>query len=387
MPPGASVAPPRASRVPGLAGSPAPLGLFSRAARRCRRPLVPSPARRPSARARAVAASGADPLSAAERAELDLRRRAEAVRARLARREDEAAAAERARPYRPWKTKQDDDSIYDLTPEESEVLAQTPEYWAARDRLRDAAFDRTVYGDVLSEFAASVDVAATRETCHRVWRDPAALRRFVPGLERCDPAPDGVCVEAELYYLPFGDARLHELQTLRFMAHRARDEPGVAIHWQSTDGFPCGVNAAFRDADAAADGGGEGGGILTTVELEFYCHLPKALAEREGVMKVALDVEERIAECLGAFATLAEATEMSHGEAGGEGEEDVAWVAAGVAPEGFGLVGADGEPVARDRPTKVSRRAMERAARAFEERAGRKPLTVEVLREMGKATR
>jgi len=387
MPPGASVAPPRASRVPGLAGSPAPLGLFSRAARRSRRPLVPSPARRPSARARAVAASGADPLSAAERAELDLRRRAEAVRARLARREDEAAAAERARPYRPWKTKQDDDSIYDLTPEESEVLAQTPEYWAARDRLRDAAFDRTVYGDVLSEFAASVDVAATRETCHRVWRDPAALRRFVPGLERCDPAPDGVCVEAELYYLPFGDARLHELQTLRFMAHRARDELGVAIHWQSTDGFPCGVNAAFRDADAVADGGGEGGGILTTVELEFYCHLPKALAEREGVMKVALDVEERIAECLGAFATLAEATERRGGEAGGEEEEDVAWVAAGVAPEGFGLVGADGEPVARDRPTKVSRRAMERAARAFEERAGRKPLTVEVLREMGKATR
>ena len=80
MPPGASVAPPRASRVPGLAGSPAPLGLFSRAARRCRRPLVPAPARRPSARARAVAASGADPLSAAERAELDLRR-AQGVRA------------------------------------------------------------------------------------------------------------------------------------------------------------------------------------------------------------------------------------------------------------------------------------------------------------------
>ena len=83
------------------------------------------------------------------------------------------------------------------------------------------------------------------------------------------------------------------------------------VHWQSTDGFPNGIVVTF-----------EPGGAGTTAHVEFYCHLPRALAAKEGVMKVSLDVEERLAECLMGFADLAESVEAKGGAGEGEGEWD-----------------------------------------------------------------
>ena len=219
---------------------------------------------------------------------------------------------------------------------------------------------------------------ASPQLCYALWNDPSALLKFVPGLEKARRTPDGRCAECILFY-QFADARTHPLEELRFMATVAESEDGAMIHWQSTDGFPCGAVVAFEPGTSSG---------TTRLKLEFYCHLPFELAQREGVMTVSLDVEERIAECLSRFAGFAAMVKAAGGvEALSEnvsGDNDEEIIEAGVLPTGTGLVGADGREIGRGGDTKVSRVAMERAAEEFEARVGRKPFAVELLKQLAK---
>ena len=173
------------------------------------------------------------------------------------------------------------------------------------------------------------------------------------------------------------------------MATVAEREEGVMIHWQSTDGFPCGAVVAFERGPPNNAGSG---GSSTTVTLEFYCHPPYELAKKEGVMVVSLDIEERIAECLQTFAGVAAATQSAGGlealaaknaKADGSSGDEMT-ISAGTLPTGTGLTGMDGTEIGRGGDTKVSRAAMERAAKEFEARVGRKPFTVELIKQLYK---
>jgi hypothetical protein len=128
----------------------------------------------------------------------------------------------------------------------------------------------------------------------------------------------------------------------------------------------------------------------TSVKLEFYCHLPFELAQKEGVMTVSLDVEESIATCLHRFGILAWAVTAAGGVAAvaaefgddfevtvtGENGEDL--LGAGAMPlSGSGAVG-----VADDGEANMSTAAMAAAAKEFEARVGRKPFAVELLKQL-----
>lgn len=199
------------------------------------------------------------------------------------------------------------------------------------------------------------------------------VKRFVPGLEVADPKPDGRCAECCLYY-QYGDNRTNPLEELRFMTHVAERETNKLIHYQSTDGFPNGVVVAF---EGAADG-------ATSVTLDFYCHLPFDLAQKEGVMSVSLDVEERIAQCLTNFAALATSVAEAGGVAALEARDDDVVIRGDTLPAGSGIVGDDGEELRSGGQVTVSRLAMEEAAREFEARVGRKPFAVEILKQLQK---
>lgn len=211
--------------------------------------------------------------------------------------------------------------------------------------------------------------------CYALWNDTSALMQFVPGLVKAERTPDERCAECILLY-QFADSRTHPLEELRFMTAVAECEENAMIHWQSTDGFPNGVVIAIEP--------GPSDGASATVKMDFYCHVPFDLAQKEGVMTVSLDVEERIAECLQRFAALAASVEKDGGVQAivdGDDDEEIV-IEAGVLPTGTGLVGADGQLVGRGGDTKVSRVAMMRAAKEFEARVGRKPFTVELLKHL-----
>ena len=97
-------------------------------------------------------------------------------------------------------------------------------------------------------------------------------------------------------------------------------------------------------------------------------------------MKVSLDVEERLAECLAHFAALAADVQSAGGiEALKRGSgDDTTRVDKNVVPAGFGL------DAFREEGASVSARAMREAAEKVRARVGRKPFTVEVLKELGK---
>ena len=96
-------------------------------------------------------------------------------------------------------------------------------------------------------------------------------------------------------------------------------------------------------------------------------------------MKVSLDVEERLAECLAHFAALAADVQSAGGiEAARVSGDDATRVDENVVPPGFGL------DAFRDEGALVSARAMREAAEKVRARVGRKPFTVEVLKELGK---
>lgn len=319
---------------------------------RCRRPARATAASRRGVPSCAVATED-DPLSSQERAEFDLLRHADTVRARRVTRRDLAV---------------------EVPPEEARVAQQKESFWRTQEDEYERWFNPKEYGNVLSEFAGTIDVAASPATCYALWNDTHAVRRFVPGMHAAARHPDGECVECEILY-QFGSPRTNDIEALRFMTHRAEHEENKMVHWQSTDGFPNGIVVTF-----------EPGGAGTTAHVEFYCHLPRALAAKEGVMKVSLDVEERLAECLMGFADLAESVEAKGGAGEGEGEWDDgdAVLEAGTVPQGFGLAGTDGAEVSRDAPTRVSRREVREAAEAFRQRVGREPLQVELLKAIGK---
>ena len=350
------------------ARAPAPRGFSPRraASRNAKQGGIAGTPRRRAETARALraVASASDPLSASERAEFDLLRRAEAL-----------ASSRRGEPSSSSTTAVADG----MTPEETRAAQLSSEFAAAQAAARIAGgFAPKKYANVLSEFEGEVDVDASPETCYALWNDPSLVVRFVPGLETAHfvGPDDGSRVECELFY-QFGDARTHKLESLRFMANAVERVPGERVHWQSTDGFPCGVAASFAPNDA---NGGDAKTTKTCVAtIEFYCHLPFELAAGEGAMKVSLDVEERLAECLAHFAALAADVQSAGGiEAARGSGDDATRVDENVVPPGFGL------DAFRDEGALVSARAMREAAEKVRARVGRKPFTVEVLKELGK---
>lgn len=350
------------------ARAPAPRGFSPRraASRNAKQGGIAGTPRRRAETARALraVASASDPLSASERAEFDLLRRAEAL-----------ASSRRGEPSSSSTTAVADG----MTPEETRAAQLSSEFAAAQAAARIAGgFAPKKYANVLSEFEGEVDVDASPETCYALWNDPSLVVRFVPGLETASfvGPDDGSRVECELFY-QFGDARTHKLESLRFMANAVERVPGERVHWQSTDGFPCGVAASFAPNDA---NGGDAKTTKTCVAtIEFYCHLPFELAAEEGAMKVSLDVEERLAECLAHFAALAADVQSAGGiEAARVSGDDATRVDENVVPPGFGL------DAFRDEGALVSARAMREAAEKVRARVGRKPFTVEVLKELGK---
>jgi hypothetical protein len=312
-----------------------------------------------SARFLRAVASASDPLSASERAEFDLLRRAEAL-----------ASSRRGEPSSSSTAALSEG----MTPDEARAAQLSSEYAAAQLAVSiEGGFAPKKYANVLSEFEGEVDVDASPETCYALWNDPSFLTRFVPGLETCSFVGGAdTFAECDLYY-QFGDARTHELERLRFMTNAVERVPNQKVHWQSTDGFPCGVAASF----SAAAGGSDAQKCVATIE--FYCHLPFELAKREGAMKVSLDVEERLAQCLGNFAALAAEVQRAGGmQAMRESGDDDVFLDADVVPAGFGL------DAFREEGASVSARAMREAAEKVRARVGRTPFTVEVLKELGK---
>ena len=147
----------------------------------------------------------------------------------------------------------------------------------------EGGFAPKKYANVLSEFEGEVDVDASPETCYALWNDPSFLTRFVPGLETASFVGGAdAFAECDLYY-QFGDARTHALERLRFMTAAVERVPNERVHWQSTDGFPCGVVAGFWPHEDDAS--------LTHVRVEAYCHLPFDLAKEHGAMSLGLDIE------------------------------------------------------------------------------------------------
>lgn len=316
-------------------------------------------ARAPTIKTHASAPTS-DPLSSKERAEFDLLRRAESLDGG---RRGEASSSTAASDH--------------LTPAESRVAQLSPEFAEQQKLMRFAKnFAPKKYANVLSEFEGEVDVEASLETCYALWNDASALKRFVPGLEvatavgfTSDATRQIQTAECELFY-QFGSSKTHELEALRFMVTAVERDVNKSVHWQSTDGFPCGAVVSFSE-----------NGNKTTCRLEFYCHLPYDLAVKEGAMKVSLDVEERLAECLTGFAVVAQGVDTAGGVSkwrSGASENDKIFLAPDVVPRGLGL-DAFLEPNAE-----VSATAMEAAAERVRQRVKRRPFTAEVLKEMGK---
>jgi uncharacterized membrane protein len=293
-----------------------------------------------------------DAITPAERAEerlLQLAARG-AIRGR-ARAEDDRlwrAAMTRASPDEFWKWQLED------------------EWWEQHAKWSEAAYAPKKYADVVSEFGAGVDVNASAARCFRLWRDPDALRRFVPGLAAIRPAPDGRCFECTQLY-QFADPRTHDLEELRFMTHIAEETENRSIHYQATDGFPNGVVVTFDASEEDAS--------WTSVNVEYYCHLPMDLAVKEGVMRVSLDVEGLVTECLTRFAKLAAGADGED-----DGDDDDTVFPARALPVGAGLRGKDGREVERGAPTVASKRAMREAREAFVKRVGREPFNTELLK-------
>ena len=342
------------------ARAPAPRGFSPRraASRNAKQGGIAGTPRRRAETARALraVASASDPLSASERAEFDLLRRAEAL-----------ASSRRGEP-----SSSSTAAVADgMTPEETRAAQLSSEFAAAQAAARIAGgFAPKKYANVLSEFEGEVDVDASPETCYALWNDPSLVVRFVPGLETASfVGSNDSRVECELFY-QFGDARTHALESLRFMANAVERVTNERVHWQSTDGFPCGVAASFTAT----------GSKTCVATIEFYCHLPFELAKREGAMKVSLDVEERLAECLAHFAALAADVQSAGGieAARGSGDDASLNVDKNVVPAGFGL------DAFREEGASISARAMREAAEKVRARVGRKPFTVEVLKELGK---
>ena len=310
-----------------------------------------------SARSPRAVENASDPLSASERAEFDLLRRAEAL-----------ASSRRGEP----SSSSTAAVAEGLTPEETRAAQLSSEYAAAQAAARRAGgFAPKKYANVLSEFEGEVELDASPETCYALWNDPSFAVRFVPGLETAAFAGGSDAVaECELFY-QFGDERTHEVESLRFMTRAVERVPNERVHWQSTDGFPCGVAVSFAT--------GAGGAETCVATVEFYCHLPFELAAREGAMKVSLDVEERLAECLAKFAGLAADVQSAGGiSIARESGDDAVLVDADLVPAGFGL------DAFREAGASVSARAMREAAEKVQTRVGRTPFTVEVLKELNK---
>jgi hypothetical protein len=303
-------------------------------------------------------ASASDPLSARERAEFDLLRRAESLAS--GRRGDPSSST--AAPER-W------------TPEEIRNAQLAEGFFEGQMAARESGgFAPKKYANVLSEFEGEVKVEASPATCYALWTDLDALARFVPGVEKAlarSPVGEGdfaPVAEVELFY-QFGDSRTHPVEQLRFMTTAVEMVPNTSVHWQSTDGFPCGIVATFEPEPETE---------TTVVKVEFYCHLPFELALKEGAMKVSLDVEELLAECLAGFAVLArEVDALPMGVESLKNDSRIVFDAS-VVPAGFGL------DAFREDGASACAKQYREAAERVRARVGRTPFTAEVLKEMTK---
>ena len=303
-----------------------------------------------------------DPLSERERAEYELLKRA----SRLGVDEADARRAAAAK-------------VASMKPDEVRVAQQKEEFWAHQaSEYRRWFVDHREYSDVMSEFRSDIAVTASPATCYALWNDLDALQFFVRGLEATRMA-DGVSAECSLTY-GYGDAP-RAVERYRFMAHVAERTTDEVVHWQSTDGFPCGVVAGFWPHEDDAS--------LTHVRVEAYCHLPFDLAKEHGAMSLGLDIERKLSHAIEAFAFLADATEQGMAEGvidGADGfKADEHAFAVGTIPAGFGLTDGPAARLGEDGRVYVDRRAMEAAAEDFEHRTGRKPLPVELVKALQKS--
>ena len=143
----------------------------------------------------------------------------------------------------------------------------------------------------MSEFRGDVVVQASPATCYALWNDLDALEFFLPGF-RGERMADGVSANCSIE-VTYGDSpERTPMDTHRFMAHVTECEQDVVVHWQSTDGFPCGVVAGFwpnEDGDVSG----------TRVRVEPYCHLPfgcEVAEDESGFMRAIEFVQKSVSE-------------------------------------------------------------------------------------------
>ena len=321
--------------------------------------------RRATNRRAVLARSISDPLSEKERAEFELLNRSASTLSGA------QIAAQRAV----------EEKVAAMKPGEIRDAQQQEDFWAHQeDEYARLFVDRREYSDVMSEFRGDVVVQASPATCYALWNDLDALEFFLPGF-RGERMADGVSANCSIE-VTYGDSpERTAADTHRFMAHVTECEQDVVVHWQSTDGFPCGVVAGFWPNED--DSGG------TRVRVEPYCHLPFDLAKTHGAMALSLDLENKLSAALEAFVFLADGVEkgMEAGVIDGvDGfKSDEHRFIPGTIPIGFGLTDGPAVRVGEDGAVFVDRRAMDAAAEDFEHRTGRKPLPVEVVKALNKA--
>ena len=198
--------------------------------------------RRATNRRAVLARSISDPLSEKERAEFELLNRSASTLSGA------QIAAQRAV----------EEKVAAMKPGEIRDAQQQEDFWAHQeDEYARLFVDRREYSDVMSEFRGDVVVQASPATCYALWNDLDALEFFLPGF-RGERMADGVSANCSIE-VTYGDSpERTAADTHRFMAHVTECEQDVVVHWQSTDGFPCGVVAGFwpneddvrRDASA-----------------------------------------------------------------------------------------------------------------------------------------
>ena len=112
----------------------------------------------------------------------------------------------------------------------------------------------------MSEFGSAIAVTASPATCYALWNDLDALQFFAILDQRRAPttrqrgALAVRCVEPRAP----SNAQIHG-------ARRGAHDGRGGAHWQSTDGFPCGVVAGFWPHEDAE---------LDDVRVEAYCACP-----------------------------------------------------------------------------------------------------------------
>mmetsp|Transcript_15526 Transcript_15526/g.37602 ORF Transcript_15526/g.37602 Transcript_15526/m.37602 type:complete len:429 (-) Transcript_15526:81-1367(-) len=318
----------------------------------------------------------------------------------------------------------------DLIPSEVSVVQQKAEYWDGQAAEYERQYNNKKYGNVLAQFEGEVVVDASAEVCYWMWSAGGAdmFKSFIPGLAVARPMPDGRCWEVLMFY-QFADSGANPLEELRFMTHVYEAEENKMIHYQSTDGFPNGVVLTFDELEPATPTQR----AKTRVKMDFYCHLPYDLAKKEGAMAVSMDVETLVTDCLenfsekarevvlesiitgdkvegmsagASFAASAAARSRGDSSVNKEMSEEEEAAAAAAAAADYVVIAAGELPTFKggdeegslkmrmaaagvDGSTDVylSGTRLKEAAAEFEARVGRKPLNVEIVKQVVKGMR